>query len=415
MQKRFLIVLCLIILGEIYSFILVRSAVRSLPNPWRAVLFIFYILLTVFTWSSIFLFRRIDWAHLPHMMRNVYIAFTIGFFVAKILIAAIMLIDDIRRIVLWVIFKIAPAAQPASVAVKGGISRSAFLKSLALIFGGLSISGFLYGITNRYNYQVKKIRLSFKNLPDSFRGLKIVQISDIHSGSFDHHEAVLRGVNKVLEQKPDIIFFTGDLVNNKAEEIKPYMDIFSTLKAPMGVYSTLGNHDYGDYVEWESHEAKAANLEELKGIHGKMGWRLLMNEHVILEKGSDKIAVVGIENWSAKANFPKYGDMRKAYAGLPEQNIPFKILLSHDPSHFDAQVTTMYKDIDLTLSGHTHGMQFGVEIPGFKWSPVKYVYNKWAGLYQIGRQYLYVNRGYGFLGYPGRLGILPEITVFELV
>lgn len=415
MQKRFLIVLGLILLGEIYSFILVRSAVRSMPSPWRAILFVFYILLTVFTWSSIFLFRRIDWAHLPHMLRNIYVAFTIGFFVAKILIAAIMLIDDIRRVVLWIIFKIAPSAQPASVAAKGGISRSAFLKSLALIFGGLSISGFLYGITNRYNYQVKKIRLSFKNLPEAFRGLKIVQISDVHSGSFDHHDAVLRGVEKILAQQPDIIFFTGDLVNNKAEEIKPYMDIFSRLKAPMGVYSTLGNHDYGDYVEWDSHEAKVANLEELKGIHGKMGWRLLMNEHVILEKGSDKIAVIGIENWSAKANFPKYGDMRKAYAGLPEQNIPFKILLSHDPSHFDAQVTTMYKDVDLTLSGHTHGMQFGVEIPGFKWSPVKYVYSKWAGLYQTGRQYLYVNRGYGFLGYPGRLGILPEITVFELV
>ena len=415
MRLKFLIPLVLVVLGEVYSFILVRSTVRSLPNPWRMILFALYLLLTVFTWSSIFLFRRIDWAHLPHMTRNIYVAFTIGFFVAKILVLAVMFIDDLRRAFLWLILKIFPATNIVSTEVGEGISRSKFLKSIALILGGISISGFLYGITNRYNYQVKKIRLSFQNLPDAFRGLKIVQISDIHSGSFDHHDAVLRGVEKVMEQKPDIIFFTGDLVNNKAEEIKPYMDIFSRLKAPLGVYSTLGNHDYGDYVQWDSPEAKKANLEELKAMHGKMGWRLMMNEHIVFEKGSDKIAVIGIENWSAKANFPKYGDLRKAYAGLSEKQVPFKILLSHDPSHFDAQVNTMYQDIDLTLSGHTHGMQFGIEIPGFKWSPIKYVYSKWAGLYQTGAQYLYVNRGYGFLGYPGRLGILPEITVIELV
>jgi predicted MPP superfamily phosphohydrolase len=296
-----------------------------------------------------------------------------------------------------------------------GISRSVFLKTAALILGGSAVAGFLYGITNRYNYKVKRIKLSFGNLPAAFKGLKIVQISDIHSGSFDHHDAVARGVEKVLAERPDLIFFTGDLVNNKAEEIKPYMDIFSRLKAPLGVYSTLGNHDYGDYVEWDSPHAKVANLEELKQIHGRMGWKLMMNEHVVLDRGGDKIAVLGIENWSAKANFPKYGDMRKAYDGLAQKQVPFKILLSHDPSHFDAQVSTQYKDVDLTLSGHTHGMQFGVDIPGFKWSPVKYVYSKWAGLYQVGAQYLYVNRGYGFLGYPGRLGIMPEITVLELV
>jgi uncharacterized protein len=415
MQKRFLITLAFIVLGEVYSFILIRAAVKSLPNPWRAILFAGYILLTIVTWGSIFLFRKIDWAHLPHMTRNIFVAFTIGFFVAKILIATVMLIDDLRRIVLFLAAKIFPTVKASSVVAENGISRSQFLKSVALILGGLSVSGFLYGITNRYNYQVKKLKISFKNLPANFRGLKIVQISDIHAGSFDSKEAVLRGVEKILAQQPDIIFFTGDLVNNKAEEIKPYMDVFARLKAPLGVYSTLGNHDYGDYVQWDSAEAKAANLEELKQIHGYMGWKLMMNEHVVLEKGKDKIAVLGIENWGAKANFPKYGDMRKAYAGLPEKNVPFKILLSHDPSHFDAQVQSMYKDIDLTLSGHTHGMQFGVEIPGIKWSPVKYVYSKWAGLYQTGAQYLYVNRGYGFLGYPGRLGILPEITVIELV
>jgi uncharacterized protein len=415
MRTRFLVTLTLVALAEIYSFILVRSISRSLPSPWRLVVILFYVFLTLLAWSSIFLFRRIDWAHLPHMARNVYIALTLGFFVGKLLILAVMLIDDIRRILTWLFFKVAPST-PAAVAAKtDGISRSVFLKTVALILGGTAVAGFLYGITNRYNYKVKRIRLSFGNLPAAFKGMKIVQISDIHSGSFDHHDAVARGVEKVLAENADLIFFTGDLVNNKAEEIKPYMDIFSRLKAPMGVYSTLGNHDYGDYVEWDSPQAKVANLEELKQIHGRMGWKLMMNEHVVLEKGGDQIAVIGIENWSAKAGFPKYGDMRKAYDGLPQKQVPFKILLSHDPSHFDAQVTTQYKDVDLTLSGHTHGMQFGVEIPGFKWSPVKYVYNKWAGLYQVGAQYLYVNRGYGFLGYPGRLGIMPEITVFELV
>ena len=194
--------------------------------------------------------------------------------------------------------------------------------------------------------------------------------------------------------------------------MEDYMDVFSQLKAPLGVYSTLGNHDYGDYVHWDSPQEKAANLEKLKQVHADLGWRLLMNEHVVLERGSDKIAILGIENWSAKARFPKYGHMEKAYVGTDAY--PFKILLSHDPSHWMAEVRRSYQDVDLMLSGHTHGMQFGVEIPGFKWSPVQYVYPQWAGLYEEGGQRLYVNRGYGFIGYPGRVGILPEITVLEL-
>ncbi|HTN45713.1 MAG TPA: metallophosphoesterase [Flavipsychrobacter sp.] len=415
MPLRFLLTLVFVIAAEIYSFVLVRSITRSMPAGWRLGIIIFYVCITLLAWSSLFFFRRIDWAHLPHGARNIYIAFTIGFFVGKLLILAVMLIDDIRRIFLWLILKYFPATDTAFGSKVGdGITRSVFLKRLALILGGVAIGGFLYGVTNRYRYQVRRVKLSFPHLPAAFKGLKMVQISDVHSGSFDNEAAVQHGVDMILQEKPDIIFFTGDLVNNKAEEIKPYMPVFSKLSAPLGVFSTLGNHDYGDYVQWESQQAKQANLEELKSIHGRMGWRLLMNEHVILEKGDDKIAVLGIENWSAKANFPKYGDMGSACAGLPEKQIPFKILLSHDPSHFDAQVTTQHQDIDLTLSGHTHGMQFGVEIPGFKWSPVKYVYKKWSGLYQVGAQYLYVNRGYGFLGYPGRLGILPEITVIEL-
>jgi Predicted phosphohydrolases len=359
------------------------------------------------------MFRQLNWANMPHMVRNIYVAFTMGFIIGKVFILLIMLGDEVRRLFMWVVSLVKPSQ---ATAVAGtGITRSVFLSRLALITGGTMLGGFVYGISNRYRYHVRRVSLKLDELPAAFKGLKIVQVSDIHSGSFDSPKAVQRGVQLALDEKPDLIFFTGDLVNNKSDEIVPYMSIFSQLKAPMGVYSTLGNHDYGDYVEWPSKQAKVANLERLKSIHGQMGWKLMMNEHVVLERGDDKIAIVGIENWGAKAGFPKYGDMQRAYAGLPEKNIPFKILLSHDPSHWDHQVQQEYPDIQLTLSGHTHGMQFGVEIPGFKWSPVQYMYKNWAGLYQQGKQYLYVNRGFGFLGYPGRLGILPEITVIELV
>jgi predicted MPP superfamily phosphohydrolase len=224
-------------------------------------------------------------------------------------------------------------------------------------------------------------------------------------------------VDMVLKQKPDLILFTGDLVNDRAVEMADWIETFSRIKAPYGVYSTLGNHDYGDYY-WgfnatgEAAVEKANNMKHLKQIQANLGWRLLMNEHVPIEKDGQSFALIGIENWSAKANFPKYGKMSEAYPGA--EKYPFKILMSHDPSHWDAQVRPEYSDIDLTLSGHTHGMQFGVETPWLKWSPVQWVYKEWAGLYKEGRQYLYVNRGYGFIGYPGRVGILPEITLIEL-
>ena len=418
MRTRFLFFIVIVAFAEIYSFIVVRSAIRPLGSGWRIGIMSLYIIATLLTWSSFILFRQLNWANMPHLIRNFFVAFTIGFWVGKIMVAAVMAIDDLRRLFMLAIGSfLSPSVKEmkTDLGFGAGITRSVFFKQVALILGGSVLGGFLYGITNRYNYKIRRVKLKFDNLPASFKGTKIVQISDVHSGSFDSHRAVEKGAEMIMKEQPDIIFFTGDLVNNKADEIQPYKDIFSQLKAPLGVYSTLGNHDYGDYVQWPSDEAKRENLEWLKRTHGEMGWKLMMNEHVVLQKGADSIAVVGIENWGAKAGFPKYGDMKAAYAGLPEKNVPFKILLSHDPSHWDAQVQKEYTDVDLTLSGHTHGMQFGIEIPGFKWSPVKYVYKNWAGLYQQGKQYLYVNRGFGFLGYPGRLGILPEITVIELV
>ena len=417
MPLRFVIVLLLIAIAEYYSFVVIRSATRNLPQGWRTGILTIYFLLTALCWAGIIFFRNINWSGLPHFVRNIYVAFTLGLTVGKLLILAVMLVDELRRIVLWIInlFYTGGTKAPAVTETgKGGISRSVFLSRLALLFGATAVGGFLYGVTNRYNYRIRRLKLNFATLPAAFKGLKIVQISDIHTGSFDNHHAVARGIKHIMDEQPDLILFTGDLVNNKAEEVDDYRDLYSTLKAPMGVFSTLGNHDYGDYVQWPSAEEKHQNLETLKKAHADFGWRLLMNEHIVLNRGEQSIALVGIENWSAKANFPKYGDMRTAYQGLPEKNIPFKILLSHDPSHWDAQVVPEYKDVQLTLSGHTHGMQFGVEIPWLKWSPVQYVYKKWAGLYKEGEQYLYVNRGFGFLGYPGRLGILPEITVIEL-
>lgn len=415
MRFRFIIILSIIGLAEYYSFILVRSTVRNMPAAWRIGLTASYLLFTALCWSGLIFFRQINWANVPHLLRNVYIALVLGFVVGKILVLLLMLVDDIRRLCTWLIgsliFRNSSAANSAMT-----ISRSTFMKQAALVLGGLSLLGFTYGIRNRYNYRVRKIKLSFASLPEAFRGLKIVQISDIHTGSFDNHSAVEHGIQRILDQNADMIFFTGDLVNNHSTEVDAkYQEIYSRLKAPMGVYSTLGNHDYGDYVEWPSPQAKKENLDHLKNIHAAMGWRLMMNEHIVLERGNDKIAIIGIENWSAKANFTRYGDMSKAYAGLKEKNIPFKILLSHDPSHWQAQVVPEYTDVNLTLSGHTHGMQFGIDTKYFKWSPVKYMYNEWAGVYTEGQQHLYVNRGFGFLGYPGRLGVLPEITVFELV
>jgi uncharacterized protein len=413
---RFLIILAILVLAEFYSFIVVRSSVSNMPSAWRISLLALYIILTTLTWTGFILFRQINWAAMPHLLRNIYIAFVLGFVVGKILVLLVMLVDDIRRLITWLITSMAYGnTGTTDTGNGGGIGRSDFLRRTALVLGGLSILGFTYGINNRYRYRVRKMKLNFASLPEAFRGLRVVQISDIHTGSFDDHSAVSHGIQRVMDQKADIILFTGDLVNNHADEVDAkYMEMYSRLKAPMGVYSTLGNHDYGDYVHWPSPQAKIDNLERLKDIHGAMGWRLLMNEHIVLERGGDKIALIGIENWSAKANFTRYGDMRKAYDGLKEKNIPFKILLSHDPSHWHAQVTPEYKDVNLTLSGHTHGMQFGVESKWLKWSPVQYMYNEWAGLYTEGDQHLYVNRGFGFLGYPGRLGVMPEITVFEL-
>jgi predicted MPP superfamily phosphohydrolase len=267
-------------------------------------------------------------------------------------------------------------------------------------------------IKGAYDYKVIKTILSIKNLPEEFEGFKIVQISDLHTGSFSETTHLNKAFDMILQQNADAIFFTGDLVNDRVDETFGFEETFKRLNAPNGVFSTLGNHDYGDYVQWDTPAHKAENLEKLKQVHANVGWKLLMNENHIIEKNGKKLAIIGIENWGANLRFPKYGKMKEAVTGTEGAHVKF--LLSHDPSHWEAQVQKEYSDIDVMFSGHTHGMQFGIEIPGFKWSPSQYFYKQWAGLYKKGNQQLYVNRGLGFLGYPGRVGILPEISVFEL-
>ncbi len=290
-------------------------------------------------------------------------------------------------------------------------SRRKFISRLALGVGAIPFAGTIYGmIKGKYDFTVHRITLPFKDLPDAFNGLTITQLSDIHVGSFDSHHAVLKGIELANKQNSDIIFFTGDLVNNSSDEMEGWVDIFSRLKAPMGKFSILGNHDYGDYSEWPSAEAKAANLKRLKEIHGELGFKLMLNENLLLTRGNESISLVGVENWGKK--FTQYGDLNKAMQGVPDNN--FKLLLSHDPTHWEAQVLEHPGHIHLTLSGHTHGTQFGVEIPGFRWSPAQYVYNQWAGTYHKNDQCIYVNRGFGYIGFPGRVGIFPEITVITL-
>lgn len=400
----------LMALLDIYVFQVLQVILPS-SSKARLAIIIGYWIVSISAMLYVFTYPYINHDNWPRWAVTYSRAIIFGLVLSKLLASLFFAVDDIRRGGTWLIGKF--MQKPVDVAQSGaGITRSVFLSWLGIAVGGTVFSTLVYGFGNKYRYHVNRLRMSFRNLPAAFKGMRIVHISDIHSGSFTDKAAVENGVKKILKEKPDMILFTGDLVNDRASEMKEYMDVFSQLKAPMGVYSTLGNHDYGDYVQWESVEAKRENLEQLKQVHKNMGWRLLMNEHVVLEKGNDQIALLGIENWGAKGNFAKYGKMEHAYPGA--EKYPFKILMSHDPSHWDAEVRTKYGDIDLTLAGHTHGMQFGLELPGFKWSPVQYMYKQWAGLYEAGDQKLYVNRGYGFLGYPGRVGILPEITVIEL-
>lgn len=409
-----LIFAAVMLLLDTYVFQAVKAVSQSASPKTRTLIYSIYWALSIIAVAGFLLFVFTGPGFLPKRLRTYLFATVVGLFFAKLIAVVFFLLDDIRRLIQWVAGKLLFRNTEGEQLAAEGISRSVFLSWLGLAAGSTLFGSLVYGFSNKYNYHVKRLKLSYDNLPSSFKGLKIVHFSDVHSGSFTNKSAVMKGVQKIIDEKADLILFSGDLVNDRSTEMEEYMDIFRLIKAPMGVYSTFGNHDYGDYVSWPiDGVSKQQNLINLAKVHAQLGWRLLMNEHVVLEKNGEQIALLGVENWSNKARFPKHGKMDLAYAGA--EKYPFKILMSHDPSHWDAQVRSQYPDVDLTLSGHTHGMQFGIEIPGFHWSPVQYIYKQWAGLYEEGKQKLYVNRGFGFIGYPGRVGILPEITVIELI
>ncbi len=400
-----------VLLIEYYSISALRFSVKNIKPIYRYTIITLYVVVMLLWLGILFGIPYLRTADMSKELKNTLVSFSMGFLIMKTIAALILLVDDVRRFFYWLVSYL-PNVSADNMSVVNGMSRSEFMNKAALLISGSLFGTMLLGMANRYNYKVRQVQLKFPNLPPAFDGLKIVQISDVHSGSFNNKLAVNKGIQQILDLNPDVIFFTGDLVNNTADEVMPYIDVFSNLTAPLGVYSILGNHDYGDYHQWDSAEEKEENLAILKNAQKKMGWNLLLNEAVTLQKGDDTISLIGVENTSFKNRFKSYGDLSKAYAQAKDSS--FKILLSHDPSHWDGEVNTKYKDIDLTLSGHTHGFQFGVEIPWLKWSPVQYVYKQWAGLYQKDSQYLYVNRGFGFIGYPGRVGIMPEITLLEL-
>ena len=412
MLIRFLIFFGLLLLIDIYFF----QSVKTITGDWSPSK---QVLATRIYWGitafslGFGLFAMLTWNN-PWFSKFIYqyvFCLIFIFVLSKIVGSLFLMVDDLQRGVrmLGGFFNMGIGGGGNG----EGISRAKFLSYTALGVAAIPLSTMVYGmVKTAFDFKIRRKKVVLPALPNAFEGLKIAQISDVHSGSFYNGSSFETAVEMIMAEKPDVIFFTGDLVNDRSSEAEPHIDIWKKLKAPLGVFSILGNHDYGDYVVWESEEAKAANLQRLKDIQKEMGWDLLLNEHRVLEKDGEKIGLIGVENWGGALRFPRKGDIPKAKAGMPD--VPVKLLLSHDPSHWEAQVRKDHKDIDITFSGHTHGFQFGIDIPGFKWSPSQYVYKQWAGLYSQDNQHIYVNRGLGFLGYLGRVGIKPEITIMEL-
>ena len=399
---RILFTLGFVLAIDLYAYQAFKTVFRSTATPWIYWgITLAYIVLSI-SISVLMSSGKVDYKYLGVLMgASILLA------VPKLVAIIPLLIEDITRLGQF-LFR-AATTQPSTLP-----GRRTFVSQIALGLAAIPFIGIIDGIwKGRYRYRVISHTLEFEDLPDEFDGFTIAQISDIHSGSFDNQEKVEYGVQMVNELGADAIMFTGDMVNNIATEAEPWIDTFKKLSGKNGVFSILGNHDYGDYWRFPSAQAKVDNLNRLKEIHAEMGMDLLLNESRYFERGNERLYLAGVENWGLPP-FPQYGDLQTALNGIPED--AFTILLSHDPSHFDAEVKQHSKKVHLTLSGHTHGMQFGIEIPGWiKWSPVKFKYPKWAGLYpEPDGQVLHVNRGFGFLAFPGRVGMWPEITHITL-
>ena len=404
MALRWFILFIIIAIIELYAFQAIKTFTKT---KWILVV---YIIISFAAVAFIaYQFTKFDRKIGQTPMTMITLGLLLLVLVPKLILTFVMALEDILRLLIGTRNYFANYDKEASFLPE----RRRFVSQVALGIAAIPFLSLIYGMTiGKYNFKVLKQTLFFPDLPDEFDGFKITQISDIHSGSFDNPDKIQHAIDLVNEQSSDLILFTGDIVNTHATEMHPWIDTFNKIqKHEYGKYSVLGNHDYGEYVDWPSEVAKEENFNAIKNLYGQIGFNLLLNEHVKIKKGNDEIALVGVENWGVK--FKKAGDLNKASENLNKED--FKILMSHDPSHWEMEVKNHPKHFHLTLSGHTHGMQFGIEIPGFfKWSPVEYVYKQWAGLYENVGRYIYVNRGLGFHAYPGRVGIMPEITVIEL-
>jgi predicted MPP superfamily phosphohydrolase len=396
---RWLLLIAILLIIDFYAFQGIKTLVKSKIGLWL------YWLFSIFVATNLIYQLHVHdrSAGMSHRLMFSF-AFMVLSTVPKLISIIVLLGEDLVRITQT----ITNYFQSSQVTMPG---RRAFVSKVALSLAAIPFGAIIYGvIKGRYNYKVIQHTLFFDDLPKAFDGFKLTHISDVHSGSFDNDEKIKYGIDLINQQESDVILFTGDIVNNVASEMDPWIPYFKRLKAKEGKYSVLGNHDYGEYVSFNSGDEKNQNFQAIKDIHPKIGFNLLLNESVDLKRGEDKIALVGVENWGTR--FKKAGDLQKASEGVEKD--AFKILLSHDPSHWESEVKNHKDTYHLTLSGHTHGMQFGIEIPGFRWSPVQYVYKYWAGIYEEFGNYINVNRGFGFLAFPGRIGIWPEITVITL-
>jgi len=401
----------ILFLIDLYVFQAIRFVGQDMSVLWRKVLYFGYWGITAIVLTGYFSYNLLNPDVFPKFFRTFIMVGVFIHYFAKIFAVLILAIDDLVRAGKWVV-SLFNKSNEITASEGAKITRSQFLVKTAIIAGTVPVLAMSFGIiSGAHDYRIRRKKILLKNLPSGFDGLRIAQISDVHSGSFFNKTAVKGGIDMLLNEKPDVVFFTGDLVNSETSEVSDYINVFDKVRAPLGVFSTTGNHDYGDYRSWATPKEKEDNFNDLIEAHRQLGWDLLMNENRFLEIDGEKLAIIGIENWGT-GRFPKYGKLDEAYKGV--EDAPVKLLLSHDPSHWDAEVRKKYPDIDIMFAGHTHGFQFGVEIGDFKWSPSQYVYKQWAGLYQKDEQYLYVNRGYGFIGYPGRIGIPPEITIIEL-
>ena len=413
MYLKFILIATLIILSiDIYYYRALKTSVQNFNSLIKNSLKIGYWLFTLATIIFMFFAASYFLDKTPKFARTYIMGVIMIIGVSKLVGTIFIIIYDLVHLLLWVGLKIRKANKTTD--SKISISRFDFIKKTALIASIIPFSTLMFGVLkSAFDYTIHRQKLKIPRLPASFDGLKIVQISDIHSGSFISNNPLEKAVEMIMKEQPDLVFFTGDLVNEITEEALPFIETLSKITAPLGVFSILGNHDYGDYFYPKGDvKSREHNYNLMKAVHQKLGWNLLLNKHHIVTKNNERLAILGVENWGKESRFQKFGDIDKAKKGCLDTDV--KLLLSHDPTHWDAHVLPHHPDIAVTFSGHTHGMQFGVEIPGFRWSPSQYLYKNWAGWYAQNKQQLYVNRGLGFIGYPGRVGILPEITVFTL-